>query len=61
MTDSKTLLMMGSRLMGQMDWRGQTSPPDPLNTGTTDAIFQLEGNTDFDRHRLYNFDRTGDS
>ena len=52
MKASNTLLMMGSRLMGQK-LKGTDFSPNPLNTGVTDATSLLEENIDFNRQRLH--------
>ena len=57
--DLNTLLIMGRRLIGRY-LEGSDFPPEPLKTGTTEACFQLGRNTDFDRNKRYNFQRTED-
>ena len=55
-----TVLLRGRKLIG---WHldGSDFSPEPLKAGTTEANFQKDKKTNFDKQRLYRFDRTGDN
>ena len=57
---SKILLITERRLIGRSLAESERTPA-PLKTGTTNATFQDNGNTELAKHKLKSLARTGES